>query len=399
MAGFKDITNQIFGSLVVLERSGLDSVNNVLWKCLCSCGNTQTINGSLLRTGRTIKCSICYDKERTNNLTGQIFGKLLVQKQASKIEVENAGFKSNLESTHWHCLCSCGNTQIFRGTSLSRVNYQQCSICAKKYRSEQCAIKNRKSYVGIKNNDLEIIADLDERDAKGNWLCLAKCTCGTEIKRPGVFIQNGNTKSCGCLKITLSARAKTANKARRQDLTGQIFTYLTALEYDKVVYKDNYYFSQWKCKCICGNVISVKTTYLTQGEVTSCGCKTKERLSLAQGGTGIPYEHKSIQDTLRGLPIIEQWKKQLFSLHDYTCQMSNIKGCNLNVHHIIPLNVLVSTHGITKDNYLDYSDVLFDTGNGIVISEELHQQFHAKYGHNTDYYDLLEFNSCLQGLS
>lgn len=331
------------------------------------------------------------------DLTGQTFGKLTVLKQATKEEIITSGKTgATLLCSHWHCLCSCGNSQIFRGTSLSASNYSQCSICAKQYRIQQTIIKNRISYKGIKNNRLEIIADLNEKDLKGNWLCLAKCECGNEIKRPGVYIKNGNTKSCGCLKLD-QIRAVAEN--RRIDLIGKVFTYLTVLKYLGPTYKENYYYGTYSCQCICGKIVSVKTTYLTTGEVTSCGCKTPERLSLAQGGTGIPYEYKSIQEIIRGLPAMTQWKKRLLQQSNYTCQISNKRGGTLNVHHIIPLNILINKYNITKDTYNEFQDILFNDENGIVLSEEIHQQFHLEYGHDTDYYDLLVFNNSFVGVA
>jgi hypothetical protein len=329
------------------------------------------------------------------DLTGQTFGKLLILNRASKEEVQAAGISSNLYCAYWYCKCSCGNMTLFRGTSLSAGEYTQCSECAKKQRSNS-ALKHRVMYAGHTYNNLEIIEDLNEKDDKGNWLCLAKCTCGNLIKRPGVYIKNGNTKSCGCLKTLL---LKQQAEKRRIDLVGKVFTYLTVLEYLGVTYKENYYYSSYKCECVCGSIVDVRTTYLTNGEVTSCGCKTPERLSLAQGGTGIPYEYKSLQEIIRGLPLMEQWKRSLLSASDYTCQISGIRGGTLNVHHIVPLNVVISKNNITKDNFMSFLPLLFDPNNGIVLSEDIHKQFHSIYGHDTDYYDLLEFTSVFIGVA
>ena len=54
----------------------------------------------------------------------------------------------------------------------------------------------------------------------------------------------------------------------RQDLTNQIFGYLTPYEYIKG--------GKWKCKCKCGNEATVYTKYLKSGHTQSCGCKRKE---------------------------------------------------------------------------------------------------------------------------
>ena len=48
------------------------------------------------------------------------------------------------------------------------------------------------------------------------------------------------------------------------DLTGQIFGYLTPIQYIKG--------GKWHCKCQCGNEIDVDTRNLNSGHTKSCGC-------------------------------------------------------------------------------------------------------------------------------
>jgi len=55
----KDIKNQRFGRLVVLE---LLSENPPKWKCQCDCGNTTNVQGTTLRYGTTKSCG-CLRKE------------------------------------------------------------------------------------------------------------------------------------------------------------------------------------------------------------------------------------------------------------------------------------------------------------------------------------------------
>lgn len=62
-----------------------------------------------------------------------------------------------------------------------------------------------------------------------------------------------------------------------------------------------------------------------------------------------------------------EWRKNVLSKYDYTCQKTKTRGGKLNVHHISPW----STH----------PDKRFDVDNGIVLSEKAHIQFHRKYGY------------------
>ncbi len=315
------------------------------------------------------------------DLTGQKFGELTV---ISKSEPPDH-IKSNRDSAHWLCKCSCGNTQIFRGTSLSRNNYSRCSECAKKARILS-SNKKRKSNVGYTKNQLTIIKDLDEYDSNHSLLCIAKCTCGKEIKICPTYIKNGNTKSCGCIKI--SSIRKAAEK-RRINLVGQKFNYLTVIEY--IGFDSKGHSTIYKCQCICGNTYNVKSTYLKNGEVTSCGCKTPEKLSLAQGGTGIPYEHISLNTQIRKSPKYKEWRDNIFKKYNYTCQISHVRGTTLHVHHIVSLFKLIKQYNITKENIQNYDNIIYDLNNGIVITDELHNLFHSEYGVETDYLMLNEF--------
>lgn len=57
------------------------------------------------------------------------------------------------------------------------------------------------------------------------------------------------------------------------DLTNKQFGRLTAL-YKAEKRNDKY--TRWVCQCKCGNIIEIRTDYLTSGHTTSCGCLKKE---------------------------------------------------------------------------------------------------------------------------
>lgn len=65
--GFKDLTGQAFGRLVVVSEaapyiSPSGRVKHVRWTCACACGGTKDVDGSALRSGRTKSCG-CLIKE------------------------------------------------------------------------------------------------------------------------------------------------------------------------------------------------------------------------------------------------------------------------------------------------------------------------------------------------
>ena len=50
-----DITGQRSGNLVVTERAGYNG-NNVLWRCICDCGEEHVVRSANIRSGRVKSC-------------------------------------------------------------------------------------------------------------------------------------------------------------------------------------------------------------------------------------------------------------------------------------------------------------------------------------------------------
>ena len=58
---------------------------------------------------------------------------------------------------------------------------------------------------------------------------------------------------------------------RMLNIKGQKFGYLTAIE---PVRKGNVIY--WRCACVCGKEVTVRTALLTSKRIRSCGCKQHE---------------------------------------------------------------------------------------------------------------------------
>lgn len=69
---------------------------------------------------------------------------------------------------------------------------------------------------------------------------------------------------------------------RKNDLTGRIFGYLTAITYSKEIGKP----ARYLCLCICGKEVRVLPGNLIAGSPSSCGCKTKELRSKSHSSHG-----------------------------------------------------------------------------------------------------------------
>ena len=54
-----DIAGQKFGNLLVINRDFTTGNKNVMWKCVCDCGNTTVVDSQNLRSGHTKTCGHC----------------------------------------------------------------------------------------------------------------------------------------------------------------------------------------------------------------------------------------------------------------------------------------------------------------------------------------------------
>lgn len=70
--------------------------------------------------------------------------------------------------------------------------------------------------------------------------------------------------------------------------------------------------------------------------------------------------------TYRDTPEYKEFIKECLKRDKYICQISGQIGGELEVHHI--------------KSYARYPELRIDISNGIVLSKEIHREFHKKYG-------------------
>ena len=125
--------------------------------------------------------------------------------------------------------------------------------------------------IGKRYGRLVVLEKTDKR-YHSTTIYKCRCDCGNIVELTINKLHSGHTKSCGCLK------------RRTVDLTGQKFGRLTVIGFAYTKNKKNY----WECKCDCGNICFVPTTYLTTEVTVSCGCKNEEnRASLPNLDRGL----------------------------------------------------------------------------------------------------------------
>ena len=126
MGAFQDLTGQKFGRLTV-QYIAFRKNSQIYWHCLCDCGNETDVSRVHLKNGATQSCG-CIKKEKlqqkTIDLTGQRFGKLLVLKK-SENKIKN-------RSIRWICQCDCGVVKEIDGYSLRSGATESCGCIKSK---------------------------------------------------------------------------------------------------------------------------------------------------------------------------------------------------------------------------------------------------------------------------
>jgi hypothetical protein len=95
----------------------------------------------------------------------------------------------------------------------------------------------------------------------GKWEC--ECDCGNRTIVRTYNLNNGTTKSCGCLQ------RDRASEASLISLVGNKYGKLTVIER---VENNRFGHVCYRCKCDCGGEAIVDATNLRNGNTNSCGC-------------------------------------------------------------------------------------------------------------------------------
>lgn len=165
--------------------------------------------------------------------------------------------------------------------------------------------------IGETYNGVKVLEKFREKTHTKYW-----CICPVCGKR---FSMKAET-------VGIAHQCKECNaKSRIIDLTGQRFGRLVAIEHaGRVVNKNGFRTTLWKCKCDCGKESVVRYPLLVSGNTRSCGClerENKERImKLAQ-----QVNRKSVSEDFAGKlenhPLYKTWKSMLMR-----CNNPNVRG-------------------------------------------------------------------------
>ena len=191
-------------------------------------------------------------------MTGRKFGRLTVIEQ-----VEDYISPSGKHYDRWHCICDCGNDNVYViGKSLRSKVTKACG----------CLNRTFTDLSGLKFGKLTVLERTEDYIDKSGvhylmWKCICDCNKDKIVYVRGNNLKNGITQSCGCLQKELAS--KQFKKYNTYDLSGEygigyseegrIF-YFDLEDYDKI--KDYYwnYYSE-KDHHVIGKIKNDKENY------------------------------------------------------------------------------------------------------------------------------------------
>lgn len=106
------------------------------------------------------------------------------------------------------------------------------------------------------------------------YKCL--CDCGNTAVVSGNLLKRGHTTSCGCYH---REQQRKNTILQPKDISGQKFGTLTAI---KIVGSDSKNKALWECVCDCGAVVVKSGAGLRNGNIKSCGDRSKH--AIKHGG-------------------------------------------------------------------------------------------------------------------
>ena len=201
---------------------------------------------------------------KRNDLTGRLFGRLLVSGYAGTTVHQKAS---------WIARCECGVETVVVGSNLTSGNTTSCGCFA----SAKLIKEKRADMTGMRFGRLVVsMYSHTSNNGKALWSCL--CDCGCSLVISGDQLRQGKSLSCGCLRSDeTSLRCKV-------NITGQKFGFLTAIrEFGRTEQSQ----VTWLCRCDCGHKKVLAGELLRGGKVISCGCKAN---------TGMPFRSAVVRE-------------------------------------------------------------------------------------------------------
>ena len=335
-----------FGKLTVISKDVVVRKNSKkYWKVRCDCGREKLIYEYCLLSGGTKTCNNCSGSR--DGKIGDVFDKLTIVGDRERIN----------KRTYYPTICSCGNPEI----KMARADL----LFSSREKNNGCGRCVEFDIIGKKFNRW-LVQSFSGRGKRNTPRYNVVCECGNlgNIARDDLLL--GASKSCGCLAAEVNGRRVS------YDLTGKTFGRLTVVER---MGRNKWGNWTYKCKCECGSIIeNVPTSSLTSGSTKSCGCYSRELSSKRLTGLTREKNYKwnpdltdKERESRRYDNRYSDWRNSIYKIFNYTCDVCESKGKELNAHHL--------------HSYRSNKNTRFDLDNGVCICKKCHVEFHRKYGY------------------
>lgn len=173
------------GMLTVVAATGGRRSGYKVWRCRCTCGKERELDTRYLQRGTITDCGCVSNVEPgQKDLSGQRFGKLVCL-----APTDRRGTSGGLV---WTCQCDCGNICSAVSTQLLKGYKKSCGCISH---------PPLKDFVGKHFGQLSVVEYAGKQAGMHRWRCI--CDCGKETVVGQTLLQNGKTKSCGCLQASV----------------------------------------------------------------------------------------------------------------------------------------------------------------------------------------------------
>lgn len=158
MPKYKDLTGQKFGRLLVVKQIGRDSNQNVVWECLCDCGNVTSAITTVLKRGTKRSCG-CLMRESA---------KIQLEKNAKRIT--HGGYKERLYTIYAAMIRRCENPHDNRYDKYGGRGIKVCD----EWRNDYSAFRSFALENGYDPEGKYGQTTIDRIDVNGNY-CPENC--------------------------------------------------------------------------------------------------------------------------------------------------------------------------------------------------------------------------------
>lgn len=198
-----DIVDNKYGflkveSFIKTVKKGRETIH--YYDCSCECGNKHIIaTRNVLIKGDKKSCGCAYakaGKRRTEDLSGQYFGRWKVIKQAETRYSKSGKTRSIM----WECECQCGNKTIKNvgARALKTGMSKSCGCLQKEIISKISTDDLTDKQFGFLHVKKRAGSQKSKYSSRAVWEC--KCKCGNITFVTGELLRNGDVTSCGCKK-------------------------------------------------------------------------------------------------------------------------------------------------------------------------------------------------------